>query len=869
MLLRRLLVAGLLSLALTTAIPAAPAAADGPVSTVTADFAATGGTGSPDVFGSAINHLDEPSHVDALRQSGGTFLRRDAYLSEILPNTTLANYRNNVGNVADPNTWDWSKYAWVNTFHDRGFRIMLIMSYSVDWLANPACTQNCSHTPPADYDVYEDIIKKIYQRFQGKVDLVEIWNEPNLPGFLDASAAPYNGDSLRAYRDIYYHAARAVRSVDTTIPIGGPSVADPSPTNWAAALLQDTRIPAANINFLSYHHYSTTVADAVPTWRSVAQANGRGPDFPIYVTEWNWTAAFNRDPMNSDHPDTIGYVGNRLTSLYRQRAAGAAFYADNVESPIDQHFFGTYANGTLTPKARAYRLLSTDLRLGAGTSTIRGISYAAPVTNAGAATTAAGDRVAWVVNDGNDPLQVDLRLTGLRDLTSVRANVFEASADQAMAGPRSTIPLTVSGGAATVPLGVPAKSVVGVRLASYASADETNLAPAAAATASGSSGGLVPALVTDGVIGRWGVGEWASNGSQTPSIKLTWPTSQSIGRVVLYDRSNSTDQINSGTLTFSDGSTVHVPTLPNDGTGKVIAFAPRTVTSVELKVDNGGGSLNAGLSEFQVFAGDNVAPDATVTASSQQDTETHAAANAVDGIAGQPDGQWASTESTPWIRASWLNPRPVTQVVLRDRTGTGGRVNSGTLSFSDGSSIPVSAIPTDGSAKSVTFASRSVSWARFDATGGTGANVGLSEFQVFQAANLATTADVTVSSFYRDPATGLALPGSMATDETINQWYEGEWGSQGETNPWIKLDWKAARTVSSIVIYDRNNLNDHTVGGRLTFSDGSTVDVSGIANSGLGRTVTFPARTASSVTFQLAGAAGSLNAGLSEIQVFG
>ncbi|WP_163509522.1 DUF7402 domain-containing protein [Fodinicola acaciae] len=867
--LSRVFLAAALAAAALVGLSPAPAVADGPVSTVTADFSVNDGTGSPYVFGGTINHLDEPAQLDALRQSGVKLLRRDAYLSEIVPNTTIADWNANVGNVRDPSTWDWSKYGWVDLYHNRGFKILLIMSYNTTWL----CTSHpgradCAHQPPSDFGIYEDIIGKIYQHFTGKVDLVEIWNEPNLSGFLNVPEA----DAIPVYEDIYRHAAHAIRGVDAGIPIGGPVISEPDATNkvWANALLQDTRIPREDINFLSYHHYTPVANDTVALWQSIARDNGR-PDLPVYVTEWNYTAAFNVNPIVGDHPDMVSYDANRLTALYRQHAAGATFYADNVQSSIDTSFFTTYANGTLTPKARTFRMMSTDLGLGAGNGTLGGISYGNPVTNAGAATNAAGDRVAWVVNDGTDPLQVDLRLLGMGNGSGpVWANVFEASANQAVTSPRSTMSLAVSDGAATLPLGVPAKSVVGVRLTPYAIADQTNLAATATVTASSQTAGLEASRVTDGITGRWGVGEWASAGERTPFVRLSWPAEQSIGRVVLYDRSNPTDQVLGGTLTFGDGSTVHVPELPNDGTGKSITFAPRTTDSVTFKVDSvSGGTLNAGLSEFQVFHGENVAPDATVTSSSELDTEAHAHGDAVDGIVGQPNGQWVSTESTPWIRLSWLNPRPVDEVVLTDQVGSAGHANSGTLTFSDGSSVPVTGIPTDGTPRSVPFASKFVSWVQFHASGGTGPNVGLSEMQVFQEENLASSADVTASSVYRDPTTGLTLPASMATDGTINQWYVGEWASNGDPRPTLSLDLGAARSVGRVVLYDRNNLIDQVTAGTLRFGDGSTVAVPSLDNSGLGTSVTFPARSTTSITFTVTGARdGTLNNGLSEIQIF-
>ena len=73
-----------------------------------------------------------------------------------------------------------------------------------------------------------------------------------------------------------------------------------------------------------------------------------------------------------------------------------------------------------------------------------------------------------------------------------------------------------------------------------------------------------------------------------------------IDRVVLYDRPTSIEQIFTGTLTFSDGSNLDVPKLPNNGAALEMSFLEKTVTSVRFQVTNGVGP-NVGLSGFRVF----------------------------------------------------------------------------------------------------------------------------------------------------------------------------------------------------------------------------------------------------------------------------
>lgn len=97
--------------------------------------------------------------------------------------------------------------------------------------------------------------------------------------------------------------------------------------------------------------------------------------------------------------------------------------------------------------------------------------------------------------------------------------------------------------------------------------------------------------------------EWSTIGGHVGSwVQLTWASPVTLSKVVLYDRPNTADQITGGNLTFSDGSTVTVPTLNNDGSATTISFNGRTVTSVRLNITAVSGSTaNIGLAELEAW----------------------------------------------------------------------------------------------------------------------------------------------------------------------------------------------------------------------------------------------------------------------------
>lgn len=135
---------------------------------------------------------------------------------------------------------------------------------------------------------------------------------------------------------------------------------------------------------------------------------------------------------------------------------------------------------------------------------------------------------------------------------------------------------------------------------------ENNAAGTARVTASGAEGGYSVEGAVDGVVGGYPGDkgqEWSAGGTVGATLTLTWATPQTIDHIQLYDRLNTTDQITSGEVTFSDGSTLPVGALPNDAAMPFdLRFPSKTVTALTFKVTGvKAGTQNAGLAEIAVF----------------------------------------------------------------------------------------------------------------------------------------------------------------------------------------------------------------------------------------------------------------------------
>lgn len=142
---------------------------------------------------------------------------------------------------------------------------------------------------------------------------------------------------------------------------------------------------------------------------------------------------------------------------------------------------------------------------------------------------------------------------------------------------------------------------------SFLIAGPYNIASQARVTASSEKEGSLARSAIDGIISVENKNEWASASTQTswgaidyPWIQLDWNSPQHINKVILYDRPVLDSHVAGGTLHFSDGTSIFVNQIPNDGRAKVINFPAKKVTWIKFEVTDAEG-YNVGLSEIEVY----------------------------------------------------------------------------------------------------------------------------------------------------------------------------------------------------------------------------------------------------------------------------
>jgi len=135
----------------------------------------------------------------------------------------------------------------------------------------------------------------------------------------------------------------------------------------------------------------------------------------------------------------------------------------------------------------------------------------------------------------------------------------------------------------------------------------------------------------------------------------------------------------------------------------------------------------------------NIAPNATITASTSF-SDQFKATNIADGIIHTKNiGEWACQGDTtdwgyirfPWVQLAWKSPQKINRIVLYDRPVLKEHIATVKLFFSDGSMLWANEIPNDGIGKEIKFDTKTVDWVKIVVWDGTGRDLGFSEVEVF------------------------------------------------------------------------------------------------------------------------------------------
>jgi xylan 1,4-beta-xylosidase len=169
----------------------------------------------------------------------------------------------------------------VDALIDAGVRPVLELGFLPRDLASDVSKTTFTYrgiiSPPKDWSVWAELNRRLASHLVIRygIDEVagwgfEVWNEPNLEVFWTGTEADY--------LTLYGEAARAVKSVDPRLLVGGPATAA---SEWVEDLCAYCARTGAPLDFVSTHTYGNSALDLHP----ILERYGYG-DAQVWWTEW-------------------------------------------------------------------------------------------------------------------------------------------------------------------------------------------------------------------------------------------------------------------------------------------------------------------------------------------------------------------------------------------------------------------------------------------------------------------------------------------------------------------------------------------------------------------------------------------------------
>ena len=222
--------------------------------------------------------------------------------------------------------------------------------------------------PPADFDKYANIVKHVamhYNKgwakgFHYDIKYWEFWNEPG-PIF-------WTGTPEQFYQ-LYEKTARALKSVDPDLKVGGPAIADPAHVSeYREGLLNYCRDHKVPLDFYSWHTYAFQSGDPYDAarlanhFRSLLDSNGFSKAESI-LSEWNLTPDFtDSEKANLQGSHNAAFVGAALTYMQDAPVDRAIFYRGDATWMGLFDLKGNYFTPAYTFKAMG-QMLDTPAKL--------------------------------------------------------------------------------------------------------------------------------------------------------------------------------------------------------------------------------------------------------------------------------------------------------------------------------------------------------------------------------------------------------------------------------------------------------------------------------------------------------------------------
>lgn len=280
--------------------------------------------------------------------------------------------------------WQTVDYV-VDSLADRGLQPVFTTSFIPSAMASGPVTvfSTKAHTsPPKDWAQWEAFVRDAVQHAVDRYSLAvvrqwpfEVWNEPNLFGW-------FWGGDLADFNRLWETTYRAIKSVDASLRVGGPSTGR---AEWLEELLDFGQSHDCPPDYLITHIYNNDSAADHPLAPFDPTATARGSKSPTFAMDvmrnvrrllnrrgfkgelhWNeWGRSFHAVDHHREHPSEAAFIARLLGEVSQEADVFSYWCLSDIYDQVGygrEAFFGGYGllslQGLRKPAYHAFELLA-------------------------------------------------------------------------------------------------------------------------------------------------------------------------------------------------------------------------------------------------------------------------------------------------------------------------------------------------------------------------------------------------------------------------------------------------------------------------------------------------------------------------------
>ncbi len=266
-------------------------------------------------------------------------------------------------------------YTYIDRIFDRflelGIRPYLELGFMPGQLASGTQTifyWKGNTTPPKDYKKWTDMVIALLEHLKVRYGEevadwpIEVWNEPNLPGFW------YKAD-MEEYCKLFKETFRAIKAYDDRFKVGGPAICGVKDAEWIKGFLDFCKKEGIHPDRITRHHYTVEFPERIGHYdyskledskmrfenlqstRDIVDSYEEFKGLPIHLTEFSTSYT----PRGVIHDTNINaaYLARQLAGLgdvneaYSYWTFGDVFEEQGVQNSLFHGGFGMVASGNI------------------------------------------------------------------------------------------------------------------------------------------------------------------------------------------------------------------------------------------------------------------------------------------------------------------------------------------------------------------------------------------------------------------------------------------------------------------------------------------------------------------------------------------